>query len=296
MELFSNKLKPLGRLTVASISPFFILTSPLSVNASTDNSDGKTAPVMLADQWDKKEDVKGWWMSEKLDGVRGYWTGEALVSRSGNPFHVPKWFTRNFPSTPLDGELWLGRQQFSELVSIVRTETTDTGWKKVRYMIFDVPQAEGGFEDRINFAHRWFGQHPNPHIEVVQQEVCESKESLQKKLTEIESFGGEGIMLRRANSPYTVGRSSDLLKVKSFADAEAIVIGHLPGLGRNAKRLGALLVKLPDGVQFKIGTGFSDRERDKPPPIGSTITFKYYGLNKSGVPRFASFLRIREEI
>ena len=296
MELFSKKLKPLGRLTVASIFPFFILTSLLSVNASTDNSGGKTAPVMLANQWDKKEDVKGWWMSEKLDGVRGYWTGEALVSRSGNPFHVPKWFTRNFPSTPLDGELWLGRQQFSELVSIVRTETTDTGWKKVRYMIFDVPQAEGGFEDRIDFARRWFGQHPNPHIEVVQQEVCESEEFFQKRLAEIESIGGEGVMLRRPNSPYTIGRSSDLLKVKSFADAEAIVIGHLPGLGRNAKRLGALLVKLPDGVQFKIGTGFSDRERDKPPPIGSTITFKFYGLNKSGVPRFASFLRIREEI
>ena len=253
-------------------------------------------PVMLGQSWDQKADIKGWWMSEKLDGVRGYWTGQKLISRSGTPFHAPEWFTINFPATPLDGELWLGRQQFSELVSIVRRKKPDAGWKKVRYLIFDAPRVEGGFEKRLAYARFWFQQHSNPYAEVLQQHVCENEAHLRKKLRQIESLGGEGIMLRKPNSPYEIGRSYNLLKVKTYEDAEATVIGHLPGSGKHAGRLGALQVELPNGIQFAIGTGFSDRERNDPPPVGSIVTFKYYGYHKSGIPRFASFLRIRDKL
>jgi DNA ligase-1 len=255
----------------------------------------KNAPVMLAHSWDQKTDIKEWWMSEKLDGVRGYWTGNKLISRQGNPFNAPEWFTRNFPPTPLDGELWTGRDQFQELVSIVRRESTGTDWEKVNYFVFDAPGIEEGFEKRLDFARRWFLKHPNLFAEVLEQQICESREHLRKKLQEIESLGGEGVMLRRPNSPYTVGRSYDLLKVKTYEDAEATVIKHLPGSGKHTGRLGSILVKLPNGIQFAIGTGFSDKERDNPPPIGSIVTFKYYGFYKSGIPKFASFLRIREE-
>ena len=252
--------------------------------------------VMLATPWDQNRDITGWWMSEKLDGVRGYWTGKELVSRSGIPFRTPKWFTENFPSTPLDGELWLGRQRFSELVSVLRKNNTDAQWKSIQYFIFDVPNLEMTFENRLEFARSWFREHPNAYAQVLRQEVCENGDHLRKRLAEIEHLGGEGIMLRRPHSRYTSGRSTDLLKVKSYADMEATVIRHLPGSGRNKGRLGSLLVELANGVQFAIGTGFSDQERESPPPIGSVVTFKYYGFNKSGVPRFASFLRIREEL
>ena len=252
------------------------------------------APVMLAHRWDQKVDIKGWWMSEKLDGVRGYWTGKEMISRSGHQFHIPTWFTKNFPSTPLDGELWIGRQQFSEIVGIIRRKVPAAEWKKVRYLIFDAPQAEGGFEKRLDFARRWFRQHPNPYTEVLKQQICENEMHLRRKLGEIESLGGEGLMLRKPDSAYTVGRSYDLLKVKTFKDAEATVIKHLAGSGKHAGRLGALLVELPNGIQFAIGTGFTDQERENPPPVGSMITFKYYGFHESGIPRFASFLRVRE--
>ena len=35
----------------------------------------EVAPVLLAEAWDQSQDVAGWWMSEKLDGVRAYWDG-----------------------------------------------------------------------------------------------------------------------------------------------------------------------------------------------------------------------------
>ncbi len=276
--------------------PLFTFAQPPLPATDPPGNPPQKAPVMLAHSWDQKTDITGWWMSEKLDGVRGYWTGKALLSRSGNPFHAPEWFTDNFPSTPLDGELWLGRHQFPEVVSIVRRKTPDADWKKVRYLIFDAPQAEGGFEKRLDSARRWFQQHANPYVEVLKQQVCENEAHLRKRLKEIESLDGEGMMLRKPGSAYTVGRSHDLLKVKSYKDAEATVMRHVPGSGKHEGRLGALQVELPNGIRFFIGTGFSDEQRDNPPPIGSVITFKYYGLHKSGIPRFASFLRVREPL
>ena len=102
-------------------------------------------------------------------------------------------------------------------------------------------------------------------------------------------------MLRQPGSRYESGRSSTLLKVKSFHDAEARVIEHQAGAGRHKGRLGALLVELDDGTRFAVGTGFSDAERENPPAIGSVITFRYQELSDGGVPRFPSFVGVREE-
>lgn len=59
--------------------------------------------------------------------------------------------------------------------------------------------------------------------------------------------------------------------------------------------LGALQVQLEDGRSFRIGTGFTDAQRASPPAIGSVITFRYFGLTATGLPRFASFLRVRDD-
>jgi DNA ligase-1 len=101
-------------------------------------------------------------------------------------------------------------------------------------------------------------------------------------------------MLHRGEALYQARGSKDLMKLKKYSDAEAVVLQHLPGKGKFKGKLGALLVKTGDGVIFKIGSGFSNALRDNPPSIGSTITFKYYGKTVNNVPRFASFIRIRQ--
>ena len=274
-----------------------LLASPLCVTAGSVLGETQTLKpsVALAHTWDASTDIKGWWMSEKFDGVRGYWTGKAMLSRSGETINVPTWFTLNFPNTALDGELWLGRQQFSALVRIVRSKNAGDDWKNVRYVIFDAP-GKGPFETRMAATRRWFSEHPSDYAQVLEQEICTDEAHLKRRLKEVEKLGGEGLMLRRPESLYLEGRTHDLLKVKSYQDSEAVVLKHIVGSGRNAGRLGALLVRMSNGTTFKIGSGFSDDERNNPPPIGSTITFKYYGFTHNGVPRFASFLRIRTEM
>ena len=101
-------------------------------------------------------------------------------------------------------------------------------------------------------------------------------------------------MLRQPGSRYEIGRSTTLLKVKNFHDAEARVLQHQEGAGRHKGRLGALLVELENGTRFAVGTGFSDAEREHPPAIGSVITFRYQELSDGGVPRFPSFVGIRD--
>ena len=100
-------------------------------------------------------------------------------------------------------------------------------------------------------------------------------------------------MLHKGSAFYQAKRSKDLMKLKKYQDAEAVVLQHLKGKGRNTGRLGALLVRNDEGIVFKIGSGFSDTERENPPAIGATITYQYIGKTKNNVPRFASFMRIR---
>jgi DNA ligase 1 len=242
-------------------------------------------------------DPAPYWVSEKLDGVRAVWDGRQLKFRSGRLIQAPAWFTRGFPDQAMDGELWLGRGRFEALSGIVRKDSPqDAAWSQVRYLLFDLPGAPGTFSQRLAAMEQLVAQAGLPHLGLVPQFRVGSEAELRKKLQEVVDGGGEGLMLHRADAPYVAGRNGDVLKLKPWDDAEAEVVAHLPGQGRNAGRLGALLVRLPDGRTLAIGSGFSDAQRDAPPPVGSIITYRYRGLNGSGLPRFATFLRVRDPL
>jgi len=250
--------------------------------------------IMLAQVYEENINVSGWLVSEKLDGVRGYWDGKRLLSKNGNPFYPPASFTHNFPNFALEGELWGGRGTFEQTLGAVKKQSPHNGWLNLKFAIFDVPEAPGSFIQRLAKAKEWFSKNQTEHAFVIPQNQIESNDALQKELQRVESQGGEGLIVRKPDTIYIKGRSPEILKVKSYLDTEAVVVAHLPGEGKHQGRLGSLQVELPDGKSFKIGTGFSDKERENPPPIGTTITFKYYGLYQSGIPKFPSFLLVRE--
>ncbi len=236
-----------------------------------------------------------YWVSEKYDGVRALWDGRALFTRQGHRIQAPAWFTHGWPHEPLDGELWAGHGRFERAASAAaRDQPLDAAWQGLRYMVFDLPAQGGAFDARLQRLRAL----PTglATLQVVAQRKVESEAQLQALLAATVRAGGEGLMLRRGDSPYRPGeRSDDLLKLKPHQDAEATVIGHLPGQGRHAGRMGALVVRTPDGVTFRLGTGFSDAERDAPPPPGSVVTYRYRGLHPGGAPRFASYLRVRRD-
>lgn len=250
-------------------------------------------PVLLAQRFEGDVDPKGWWMSEKLDGVRAYWDGKQFLSRLGNAYLAPDWFIAGLPEVPLDGELWLDRKAFQRTVSIVRRSDKSDEWRKLSYVVFDAPAHGGAFEERVEYLRELLGKRALPYARFHPHQLCQGLEHLRAELEKVEALGGEGLMLRSPRSKYEVGRSSTLLKVKTFHDAEARVVDYAAGEGRHKGRVGALVVEAADGTRFSVGTGLSDEERRNPPPVGSVITYRFQELSDGGVPRFPSYVGVR---
>jgi DNA ligase-1 len=252
--------------------------------------------LLLAREAQPDIDPAGYLVSEKFDGVRALWDGERLRFRSGRPVAAPVSFLRRLPARPLDGELWLGRGRFEALSGLVRRETpVEHEWRDVKYLVFELPDGAGTFAGRTAEIAALAAKLAWPQLRAVEQGTAADRDGLQRRLESVVRGGGEGLMLHRADAAYATGRSDVLLKLKPVQDADAVVIAHLPGRGRHERRIGALRVRGDDGAVFQIGTGLSDAQRDEPPPLGSLVTYTYRGRTENGLPRFASFLRVRPD-
>lgn len=254
-------------------------------------------PLLLAERYRDSVDVSRYWVSEKLDGVRAVWDGKTLRFRSGNPVPAPRWFVEALPRQPLDGELWLGRGSFDQLSATVRRQSPDDSeWRRVRYMIFELPNASGSFTERSEQIRAVTAAAKLPWLQAVAQFRVADAAALQGKLRDVVRQGGEGLMLHRDDAACQVGRSDALLKLTPWLDAEARVVAHLPGKGKYAGKLGALRMEMPDGRRFALGSGLSDDLRCNPPPLGTLVTYRYRELTPQGMPRFPRYLRLRDKL
>lgn len=249
----------------------------------------------------KDADLKGFLMSEKLDGLRGYWDGSKLLSKNQKELNPPKDFIKDFPPFMLDGELWFQRKSFEKTVSIVRSDD----WSKLSLNVFDVPNAceyfklsKCSLQNRLNALKNWLCKHPNKNIRIIKQIALSSKAQLKAEFEALIAAGAEGVVLRKDDAPYERKRSKNALKYKPFYDAECKVLGYQKGKGKYEGKMGAIFceAKLKIGLKIlKIGSGFSDKQRENPPKIGQIITYKYQGFTKKGLPRFPIFLRLRRD-
>ncbi|OQR86599.1 DNA ligase (ATP) [Achlya hypogyna] len=255
----------------------------------------QSAPkLLLAHKYEPGTDISGWHMSEKFDGVRGYWNGSTFLSRLGNPFTAPLYFTKDLPKdVHLDGELFLGRKQFEATISIVKNSHPENSknWAQLKFMVFDVPtMKEKPFEERLAYLKQRFAK--CEYVTVVDHKLCASEAALNAELARVEALGAEGVMLRQPGSMYVGSRSTTLLKVKSFSDDEAKIVGYEAGTGKHKGRTGSLKCISRSGKSFKVGSGLSDKLRDNPPAIGTLITYRYQELTAAGIPRFPTYVGI----
>jgi len=241
--------------------------------------------------------VIGWYLSEKLDGLRAIYSGSDLYSRGKNKFHVPEEFMAEWPDLVLDGELCCGRGKFKESISLVKNHNAT--YERyladgLVYSVFDAPLLSGNFSERIEKLKVILAG--KKHIVVLEQTKIENIEQVKEAFDDVMDLNGEGLMLRKADDKYHYKRSATLLKVKQFHDSEAIVVGYNAGKGKNAGLCGALLCKMPSGETFKCGSGMTQSDRENPPAIGATITYRYFEVTSSGKPRFPTFVRIRADV
>jgi ATP dependent DNA ligase domain len=252
----------------------------------------------------KEQNVSGWLASEKLDGVRAYWDGENLLSRQGKKLNAPLSFTKNFPKFALDGELYAKELKFEEIQATVMDKLPDEkAWNRLKFHVFDVPEASGGLLTRLEVLAKFLKNEPNQNLIIIKQIKMRDNAQFLKFTEDIIVKGGEGAVVREPNAPYERKRSKNALKFKKFTDAECEVVSINKGSGKYANLAGSLTCRALGGKDgepkagtiFKIGSGLSDEQRTNPPKIGSIITYKFQNLTSNGKPRFPIFLRVRED-
>lgn len=287
--------KPLYSQLLLILVFFTFIIGVFPLAAGDTNDKDQNIDPLLAKVY-KQENVSKWWVSEKLDGVRAIWNGKKLHFRSGKLISAPNWFIENFPEQLMDGELWMGRGTFEKLSGIVRKiQPNHNEWRQVSYMLFELPEHPGTFTRRVRKMVKLTETLKISWLQPIPQIRLNSENALLNMLDEIVTKGGEGLMLHQADSLYHSGRSDDLLKLKPWQDAEATVVEILPGKGKFSGMMGSLLVADESGRIFRIGTGFSNKERRNPPTVGTVITYKFTGTTNKGLPKFASFLRIYQQ-
>ena len=244
---------------------------------------------MKAEKYNR-QNVIGWSMSEKLNGVFGRWTGSILLSSEGNEYHAPKWFTDQLPvDVILEGELYIDRGMLYKIIGIVRKDTPiDSEWNLVGFHVFDAPEIKGNFRERLSAAAKILTG--CAVAQTVGLELCESVEHLDQFYSNLINDGSEGVMLHCPNFKYEYRKTHRLLKYKPIDSEEGKIVGYKEGKDKYAGLREAVLCKW-NKIVFKLG-GFND-ERYEIPEVGSLVTFSFHGLTDNGVPLNASFVAER---
>ena len=280
-------------LKIAAASGLVGASGPVAAAAAPPSA----ASMVLAAHYDDRIDPALCLVREKYDGVRALWDGRCLLHRSGRAVAAPVWFVERLPAEALDGELWFGRRQFDALSAAVRRERPDDAeWRRVRYMVFERPDAEGSFAERTQMIERIATRTGWSQLLATPQFRVADRAELRQRLADTVAQGGEGLMLHLASAFYESGRSDVLTKLKPFLDAEATVVGYRRGKGKYAGEVGALQVETPQGRRFFIGAGLPDALRRDPPTPGTVVNYRYHELTAQGVPRFASFWRLQQTL
>lgn len=278
-----------GRRLLCLTTLFTPLTSPSRLFAA------EKPALKLSQIYSKELRIEDYLVSEKYDGIRVYWTGHSFLTRAGNIILPPEWWSGNLSNIALDGELWIERGAFSELNgTLKRSRVGFEQWRRIKFLVFDLPTNREAFVQRYGLLVSLMEHTSSPNIQHVEQRTYVTHYELMERLDSVIAAGGEGLMLQHKNAHYNAGRHAGLYKLKRWQDAEAVVVGSTSGRGKYIGVMGALIVETPEGIKFRLGSGFSDAERANPPIIGAIVTYKYSGKSNKGVPRFASFLRIHD--
>ena len=237
-------------------------------------------------------DVSDYYVSEKLDGFRAYWDGKTLKSKSGYSFNAPEWYIENLGENPLDGELWIARGKFEQLISVLNTVDNKDDWHLVKYMIFDMPNESMPFNERVQKMQEYIPSLNLEHVQMIPQIKVSDESELNRLLDKIIRADGEGLMLHHQDAFYGSGKVNHLLKIKRHDEQVGIVTSYNEGKGKYKGKVGSLNLKLSDNTVIRVGSGLTDQMREYPPKVGTRIAFIYNGLTNHGKPRFARFKRI----
>lgn len=269
-------------------------------------------------------------ISRKLDGVRATIQDGMVLSRSLKPIkniHVQTVIGHKLLNN-LDGELIVGDPAAPDVFRKTSSAVnTITGTPNFKFYVFDYFSDYMPFHLRMELAQETVKevQKNFPQVELVDNYLVKTLAELHQAEEEWVKEGYEGVMIRSLRGPYKQGRSTlregHLLKFKRFVDSEAVIIGVEPlyhnaneakinerGLQERSSHkanliplemMGTLLVRdIKTGVEFKIGSGFTEADRKFFWNNGSIynliVKYKSQPVGVKDKPRLPIYLGIRD--
>lgn len=262
---------------------------------------------MLAHKYEEKKKGVEYpaWIQPKLDGVRclAEWDGNKIVlnSRSGKPYTMPTvqeqlatWLPKD---VTLDGELYLHGMTCQNITSYVKK--WKSGSEKIVYHVYDVPVISG--DESLTWGERLAGYtvQESANVTFVPGFNVKSHDDMMVRYGQFMQEGYEGAILRLYKGRYLWGyRSSELLKVKEFKDAEFVVTGAREGRG---KMEGCVIWTCDSpGGTFECTMKVTMDERrqmytDRKKYIGKKLTVRFFDLTDDKIPRFPVGIVFRDE-
>lgn len=244
----------------------------------------------------------------KIDGIRAIIRNGKLVSRTLKPIRniqICKALESILPEGA-DGEIVTNLTNLQQTTSDVMTANKPI--KHFTYYWFDWVGSKP-YVERMAFIDK----HELPEttgftIVKLQPTIVKNKQEVIKFEADVLRKGYEGVILRTLDGDYKYGRSTlregYLMKLKRFTDAEAEIVDveelvHQDGT--KGRTLGCFVAQTPDGIQFKIGTGFTQEQRDefwkeKETLPGQFVKYKYFDMSIKTAPRHPVFLALRDSI
>jgi len=227
----------------------------------------------------------------KLDGVRVitivYPSGNVdQYSRNGKELvnfeHIKRQFAKHarFLKEPMvfDGEVM--SSSFQDLMRQVHRKSDVSADDAVLHLfdILSLKEFQAGRSaipqvERSSALRVWYNpiaDHvPNVKIlgnELIDLDTDEGRSQFQAINQRAIEGGYEGIMIKDPNAPYECKRSTAWLKQKPYIEVSLTVVGTEEGTGRNAGKLGALIVEGEDDgklIRTNVGSGLTDADRDE---------------------------------
>lgn len=295
-KFFKDYEKPGSECNVVHTIPNIANTAP---NNSNTNTTVHYAPQpMLADKYDPSLHTGPYYASEKLDGIRALAYRGKLYTRSGNLIAAPQWFLDQIPEGTFDGELYTGRKSFNKTSSTVMKKTpVDKEWKEVQYRIFDDHSSKNTYGKTLTALRKKLlpCNEKTPQVCLEKQTLVDDPNEINSMKANIERLGGEGLMLR-ADSKYQPGvRSEKMLKVKTWIEREARVVGVNNKPDGSIKSFQMRFVGQPyEGETFNLAVQSPKKKAEI--RVGHLVTVSFFEYTKNGKPRFPKFKGIRKNM
>jgi len=234
-----------------------------------------------------------WYISEKYDGWRMTYQNGTFYSRTGQELKVPAPMRKEMEqfcgeSDILDGELWLGYGKFTEIQAALNSGSSD-----LTFLVFDMPSADGSFQDRLSLLKKKLLAMTTAMIKIVEQVQVDATDvsTIDTYYNTVIEKGGEGIVLKPMSMMYDAGKRSDIfLKRKPWDTMEVKIVGHFTTDAQKNDGCGyvsSLVCEVPTGNKtFKV-----QYKSYNAPAIGTTISIKYSQTTVNGLPKFPQMLK-----